>query len=349
LDFKTKISRQLEQPKPKPLLAVYDLAVLPYSFDIVHFICNAEIERYTKSCDKVIFIFVCHESDPAPERSFLCRGKNNHWQYLYNILLASVRCYSRKKSILIFNNRKEFVEYFLKLDEKIPTFPSNYDPLNPPWLSGNKDLVPHCFAHGIEHFRKSSDFYCISPPNEQIKLARKWLSENVKDRHRITITLREYGFSTKRNSKISEWQKLVDSYSNEKYQFIVLRDYETLYDTRPLLGDNVTYCNEAVLDASFRAALYEECMLNLGVSNGPLMLAMQNKNSNFIIFKILCEERGCRLEDVEKYVGISYNENLPSMKEYQKVVWQTDDYKTLKKETDEMIARLAEGGFDCQK
>jgi hypothetical protein len=345
LDFKTKISHQLEQPKPKPLLAVYDLAVLPYSFDIVHFICNAEIERIKNACDSIKFIFVAHANDPAPDRLDLV-GKENYWQYIYNVMLECVRCYSGKKSILIFNNREEFVDFYESMEDSNTTFPTSYDPKNPPWYSGQNKLPVHCFGYGIEYFRQSSRYYCISPPNDQISLAQKWLNKECDGRIPVTITLREYNFSTNRNSSIKDWQQLVESYPEKQYQFIVLRDYDSLYTTPSISGKNVSYCNEAVIDASFRAALYQECELNLGVNNGPMMLAMQNRSANFIIFKIVCNARGCKLEEAEKSTGLRFNNNIPSPSKFQKLVWETDDFKILKRETDEMLAKLAIQNFE---
>ena len=142
-----------------------------------------------------------------------------------------------------------------------------------------------------------------------VSLARKWIKKNIYPKIPITITIREWdSWAVERNSKIEEWQKLIDYFADDsRYLFIIMRDYYKLYDIDdPLIGDNIIYCNEATLSNSFRGAIYQESTLNLFVSNGPVATAITNIHTNYIFFSICSDGRGSKRETLKNVLGLYY-------------------------------------------
>lgn len=327
--------------KNKRILAVYDCIDLPISNDIITFIIAAELERKNLSLEKIDIIFVSHASDPSTARHSYINSKNIK-QFIYNMAIEQVRVFENIGSIHIFDNRNEFLDFFKKSATNYQVFPKDYN-ISLPLESLRLRTSVHSWESIESLIKKDPSLLCITPPFDQINLVRKWIKKNVHPKIPIVITLREWeDWASERDSKIQEWQKLVNYYShNDRFIFIIIRDYNKLYDQEdPLIGKNIIYCNEASLSNSFRAALYQEATLNLFVSNGSVMYAVANKNVNYIFFSICSEGRGATKEALRDNLKLYYGDSFQSSSKYQKVVWERDYFEILKKETDLMLKSI---------
>ncbi len=144
----------------------------------------------------------------------------------------------------------------------------------------------------------------------------------------ITITLREAGHWPQRNSQLKEWLKFAGDLQRRGHDVIFLRDTERASD--PLPG----FCSAPICSHNIdrRMALYEQAKINIGVSNGPLGLALfsevpylyfvnqQKRDKQYIAHKS---------EWWYKSNGIAPGEQWPWAKEGQHLIWKRDSYKNL--------------------
>lgn len=335
------LMQKQEQYKFKRVLAIYDFIDLPHSNDIMTVLIAAEIERRKYNLEKIDVVFVAHSSDPSPLRHNYVTPQN-YKQFIYNLAIEQVRLFKYVGSLFVFDNRNEFVDFYTHNSKYYKIYPYDYQ-VNLPVESFIKRTSAHQWSNITNSLEQDSSLLCVTPPQDQIVLAQKWILKYCFPKIPITITLREWDdWADERNSKIEEWQKLVTYYSEfDQYIFIVIRDYYKLYDNfDPLQGQNVIYCNEAALSNSFRAALYQEATLNLFVSNGSAMYAVANKNVRYIFFSICSKGRGATRDALRDLLKLYYNESFQGSSVFQKVVWQRDFFDVLKKETEAMINKI---------
>lgn len=327
--------------KNNRLLCIYDCIDLPISNDIITVLIHSEIERIKSNFDKIDLAFIIHESDPSPDRHPYVTSSNRK-QFLYNMIIEQTRVFENIGSIFIFDNRNEFLFFFNKNKRFYSIFPKDYNPYLPIESLGERTSI-HSWINISSYLKYSPNLLCLTPPKDQVILARKWIKKNICPKIPITITLREWdSWADERNSKINEWQKLIDYYKdNKEIFFIVIRDYYKIYDENdPLIGENIIYCNEAALSNSFRAALYQESTLNLFVSNGSAIYAIANEKVKYIFFSICSNGRGASKEAIRQNLGLYYGDSFQGSNSFQKIVWERDYFDVLKKEVEDMLKKI---------
>lgn len=325
------------------ILAIYDFIDLPFSFDISTFLINAELERRKKGCDKIDIVFVCHASDPGPPRHPYV-NKDNFRHYLHNLGLEITRLFDLVGSIYVFDNRRLFMDFFARFKREYFVFPQDYKSSLPLEIRSDRPAV-HERINSAQAVAADPSLLCLRAPEEQVAVVRKWILKHVYPKVPVTITLREWDWwAPKRNSNIPEWQKLIDYYHDSEIAFIILRDYYKLYEAPVLSGQNVIYYNEPVILLSLRAALYQECSLNLFVSNGCMEMARFNRTSRYIIFKTTADDRAARPEELWLHQGLRPGEDVQGSTKYQKLVWEVDNFETMKSHVDKMLETFRADG-----
>ena len=341
-EIKSRILLQKKEGyKSKRVMAIYDFIDLPHSNDIMTVLIAAEIERRKYNLEKIDVVFVAHASDPSPVRHSYVTPQN-YRQYIYNLAIEQVRLLEYMGSLFVFDNRNEFIDFYKYNSKFYKVYPFDYR-IDLPVELLPKRVSVHQWTNIAPFLKEDSSLLCITPAKDQLLLAQKWILKYCFPKIPITITLREWDeWADERNSQVKEWQKLTKHYeAYEKFLFIIIRDYYKLYDTTdPLEGKNVIYCNEAAMSNSFRAALYQEATLNLFVSNGSAMYAIVNKNVKYIFFSIHSSGRGATKEALRDNLGLYYNDSFQGATEFQKVVWERDEYEVLKRETDKMLKSI---------
>lgn len=330
-----------EEYKSKRVLVIYDFIDLPHSNDIITVLIAAEIERRKYNLEKIDVVFVAHASDPSPLRLSYVTPEN-YRQFIYNLAIEQVRLLEYGGSLFVFDNRNAFVDFYNNHSKHYRIYPSDYN------IDIPVELIPervsaHQWSNIAPFLQQDSSLLCVTPPFDQVKLARKWIIKYCFPKIPITITLREWDdWADERNSQLDEWQKFIQYYeTKEEFIFIIVRDYYKLYDlTDPLTGKNIVYCNEAAISNSFRAALYQESTLNLFVSNGSSAYAVANSRTNYIFFSIYSNGRGAAKEVLRDVVGLYCNDSFQGASEFQKVVWERDRFEVLKRETEKMLKTI---------
>ncbi|MFQ5740320.1 MAG: hypothetical protein ACE5JX_15035 [Acidobacteriota bacterium] len=331
--------QQGQDYRNRRLLAIYDFIDLPFSFDICTFLVNAELRRRQSGCDKIDVAFVCHASDPGPPRHPYV-NRTNFREYLYNLGLESTRLLDTVGSVFVFDNRKLFIDFLARFRDGYSLYPRDYDPSLPIELRSDRPAV-HMWKNSAQEAISDPTLLHLRAPPEQVAWVRKWILGHVYPKVPVAITLREWeGWAPLKNSSLPEWQRLIDSYRDSRIQFIVLRDYYKLYQPLPLCGENVVYYNEPVLLVSLRAALYQESSLSLFSSGGFNALAWFNRKTRYITFKVTVDDRAARIDDLWSDVRLRPGDDFHGATPYQKLVWEADDFATLRFHVDKMLERL---------
>jgi hypothetical protein len=327
----------------KKLLAIYDFIDAPYTSDIGIFIINAEIERRRNKLEKIDIVFITNDTYPANPKYQNIITKDNYKQLIYNFAIEFTRLFDFIGSILVLDNRNNAIKYINNIKDDYMLFPQDYNSGSPfERIVYKKEMSFYATNYSYIGSQDES-INCLCAPKEQIRLARKWLLKNAYPKIPITITLREtLKIDLIRNSKITEWQKLIDYFKNDsRYIFIIMRDYYQMYDEDILVGDNLIYCNEAVLSLSFRAALHQLATLNLFIQNGVSVVSLLSNITRYIQFKMVTNEVGSTtMEHYKEYLRLNLNDNWYGATKYQKIIWEDDNFEVLKRETDSMLKLL---------
>ncbi|NQU58869.1 MAG: hypothetical protein HQ513_16695 [Rhodospirillales bacterium] len=325
-------------------LVICDFAAFPLSYDIVVFLAVADNFRRRCGCACMDVVFIAHDSDPFMREAFATNPVNNPQSYrnfIHNLGIEATRLFEAIGDVHFFTNRSTFESFWRKAKSTHRQFPEGYTPYRPSYLP-ERHGVPY---YGMRHlFTNPSDLgeaFSVRPPASQLDLAEAWIGHHAGGRKAITITLRETPHQPERNSNIDAWRILVDQHRDENIVFIILRDFNALYTESPIIGENVIECPEAVLNMSFRAALYEKAHLNLFTGNGPVMLCLLNRRTRYLVFKASTDAASARPEEIYFQHGIRPGENVPGATPFQKLIWQDDEPSVLCRELDDMLDKIA--------
>jgi hypothetical protein len=327
--------------KNKRILAVYDFIDMPYTYDISNFLLNSEIERRRLNLEKIDLLLVANDEYPKANGNQEYINSQNYKFMIYNIFIEFTRLFKDIGSVILLDNRNQANNFIISTQNKYAKlYPYDYD-INYPYerIIHFLDRPLSFYINSYSKYAKiDSSLNCITPPNDQIALARKWIKKNIYPKIPIVITLRETKAASERNADILQWQTFVKTFSYHKeYLFIILRDYYELYSDDIIVGDNVVYCNEAVISVSFRASLYQESSLSLFVANGTAMLAWYNINCNYIMFMEVQKSACASLKSNKEKLSLDFDDNWHGATKYQKLVWQKDMAEVLIRETTDML------------
>lgn len=140
--------------------------------------------------------------------------------------------------------------------------------------------------------------------------SRIWKYPYEKKHDHLTVTIRESWRNTHRNSNRKEWDKFISWAENNGEKVVVLEDRE-----------------ENPLSVKDRWDLYQ-CKMNLGVSNGPMILTVLSDAPHVIL--------GYGNGDTDIYVlGVWHwlwkNAQYPWANRNQRIIWKPDTFETIQK------------------
>ncbi|RXJ66614.1 hypothetical protein CRV08_12355 [Halarcobacter ebronensis] len=339
-DIKNRLLKQKEvRYKNKRLLVICDFIDIPCTFELINIYMIAEVIRRKYDLEKFDLIFISHAKDPSTNRNKFITPENRR-QYILNLALENSLLFEHTGSLFVFDNRNQFIDFYKNVKKAYKyIYPKNYDYKLPIDIILNRVGSYHS-GNLFEYLKKDTSLLSLKPPKDKVIFARKWIKNFIYPKIPITITIREIDFNeTSRNTNIEHWQKLVDYFKNDKYIFIIFRDYNNLYEKDfPITGENVKYLNEAVISNSFRSALYQEVTLNLFVSNGTAMLAIANEKTRYIIFNFYNPlAPSTSIEHLKNALFLYYKDSFHGSTKYQKLIWEKDSFDTLKSYTIEML------------
>lgn len=323
---------------PDTLCVFYDLEVSPITFDLCWVLCLADLYRQQQALKYVRIIFV-----PGPEDGLrkemvdyetLVNPEARYWR-LYHLLYPLTRLLPTCTGFTHCSSRQEAEWIKKNIDARF--YPINYHPMFP---------TPH--TPQAIYKTTTSEFMALRATKQALLYLQSWLKSKSLQRKTITVTLREYEYTPKRNSNIAEWAKFLQSIDPTQYFIVIVPDIDHAMEPPHPSLSSFTHFTEACWNVELRAALYHSSYLNLGINNGPMGLCWMNSACRYILFKLITEEVPQANTESFRKLGCVPNQTPAFATKYQKWVWQEDKADIIQKEF-EVMCSLIDAELDYRK
>lgn len=322
------------------LYAYYDLALSLPTFDFITFLAIAASHCREKECNGMVVVFV-----PGPQDGF-----RHDPDYLANLYDNEVRRWRKKnilvpapwltpycKGVVVAQDRDEARALYHGM-RGARVFPETYHPDFPTREEKTGHLVNRVAqGHPIPSF---------APSSHAVARVRQWLGARVDTYVQpVSITLRQTGYFTPRNSDIDAWLRFAHSLDGTAYVPIFVRDEEAAMDAVPEEMRGFLFFDEAVWNLELRAALYDQCYLNLACSTGPLNVAYHNHRCASLTFKVVTPGWNACTEGFFRRNGIEPGTQPVFLTDTHKYVWEDDGFEAIEREFRAMCTHLEGRNF----
>jgi hypothetical protein len=258
------------------LTVVYDLRVLPYTYDIVPFLAIAEGKRKLLSPNsKIRLIVITGRSrrqadwDWNGELSSAAREAEISSRLL-RVTLPASQLFPSIQSIDMVNESA--------ISGEIPAFyPESYSFISP------KVGVYHK-SHYLMNFSRQVDLRALSNDQHALDLAARYLRSAIGSDSPVVFTLRNniFSFDQSRNSRAELNRELFGLLRRLGFPVAVIPDTSmTALDQLPA---DVPVLRAPAFDLKLRSAIYEQARFCLFEPTGPMALAWFNANVKFIAY-----------------------------------------------------------------
>lgn len=297
------------------IYAFYDLSVNPNSFDITKFLVLADLDRRDRGFDSIHVAIV-------PSGSGWARDDDEHgtsgqeWR-MRNILLPALGLMASVSGYTICASRYQAREMEAVAGADI--FPSGH----------TVDAPVSCFEWADIAIRSDSLFSSLRASDQARAYARQWIDDRANGRRVIAITLREMDLSEGRNTDLKATAKFANSLDEGKHFPVIIRDTQCALETTPSELAGLPMFNEAAFNLDLRMGFYEECYLNIFVSNGPAEVCIFNTAVSYLMFlKVPDINTGEFLKNIPSF-GLEKGQKFFVGGPHQQVVWKPDTVENL--------------------
>lgn len=284
------------------MLAVYDLAVSPPTYDFIGFLVSAERQRI-RSGRKTLTIAIVSgpnagfRQDDLPPHDPVIRRK-----MLDNIVKPMCRLLPSCAEVLELG--RDEIKELMKTHS--PVFPTGYEAEKP---------KPH---YGTIHMLKSVRAGVMP-------LAIPGVAP-VKDL--VTVTLRQSHYWPTRNSNVAEWVKVARVLQERGKRVVFIPDTDG-YGSEL---DGFELDKLASTDLMQRARLCAGAELNLSVNNGPAGMFWLMPQVSMMVFKMEAPDAPCVNAAFFASQGLPVGSQIG--RAGHKIVWADDDAETILREID---------------
>lgn len=154
----------------------------------------------------------------------------------------------------------------------------------------------------------------------------------------ITFTLREASHHRARNSYVPEWVRAAAVLEARGLPVVVIRDSLRAQDELPGCK---RHSSMASVDLDYRAAYYSQSMLNVGISNGPMWMSVFMDAPTLMLRPTANELGGCYDDAFFERCGIPRGAQLPASPPHQRLVWESDGAEVIAGSVEDMLRDLA--------
>ena len=150
----------------------------------------------------------------------------------------------------------------------------------------------------------------------------------------VTLTLREAAHHPLRNSHVDEWAAAGRELEERcGFEVIVVRD--TLLADEPLPG--LRSDSEAARSVAARAQLYARAALNIGISNGPMWMSIFMGAPTLMLRPTTNRAGGCYDDKFYARFGLPRGDQLPTNPPHQQLMWEEDYASNIVRGVEEML------------
>lgn len=314
-----------------PLMAVFDLAGEPLTFDFCTFMAAAEIQRRRRGYATGHVAIVpgwrdgLRDESPAYDTLF---PPDHRRQRIQDILLPAASLWPAWTGASVFTSRDEAAT---ALSGMTNLHPADFSPLLT--RCANMDSWPallRAHADGLPVMGMKA------LPGAVAKVSA-WLARTANGRKAVTVTLRDYGHSIARNSNMEAWTAFIQELDATRYFAVIVPDSETfLHDGVDVPG--ATLFPEAAYNLHLRAALYQCSYLNMMVSNGPAALCYFNESARYLQFKLGNDAAPETSLAYVEQCGYELFKDCAFARPGQHFIWEPDDLPVLRREFAKFVA-----------
>lgn len=175
----------------------------------------------------------------------------------------------------------------------------------------------------VDHYKRGFTIPKFTIPQDY---AEK-VSDYLKGRQPVVVTLREADYYPERNSNHDAWKTWAAECGED---VIFVRD--TCKADEPF--DDFEICPQASRDVLFRAALMDAAKANMIIGNGPCVLAIFG-NRPFAFLKPLVPNlptyKPGQMHWWRKKIGLDYGKQFPWSRADQRIIWEADNLEGIRR------------------
>jgi hypothetical protein len=318
------------------LLFVYDLAIAPVTFDFISYLAAAELTRRRRGFAHIDVVFVAGHHDglrkEEPEYEMQVNPASRAWR-VRNVLIPALTLLPSVRSYAMCASREQAKQLVAGAEQQI--YPPDYRvemPCQPAksWLhrmarEGDKVWPMLKASAAARHYVKS------------------YLDKVAGDRLPLVISLRNYGFGPKRNSRTADWIAFANRCDKTRFAPIFVPDTEMAMTMTPTDLEGYPACLAACWNVELRMALYEAAWLNMGIMNGPLELCWLNENVRYLIFLPMGADAINSAAALTEH-GHRLGADLDFATPHQHIVWAPDELATIEEAFSRISRTLPDRG-----
>jgi hypothetical protein len=287
--------------------AAYDLERNPPSYDVVAFLSLLDLKRSQRGSDRV-HLHIIPGTGPGGFRndglSLWPHSLEGREALLRNVCIPLCHLLPSISSIQRYVSRNRLPRIHWGLGERLVSLAEHLKALR----AGSRPLRANSTATTDQTIAKNQNL--------------------------ITITLRESEHHPLRNSRVEEWVKAAYKMQELGMRVVVVRD--TLKASEPLYS--LATDPWPARNIRSRAWLYASARLNMGVSNGPMWMALAMNAPLAMLRPVTEEAGGCYDSEFFRIAGLPKGEQPPGSPAHQRFFWEDDTYDNIMAAFDYMVS-----------
>lgn len=270
--------------------AFYDFSVAPYSFDFATFLVAAKAHE----CDHIVFV--------PGEREYQKLTGDQQVARFAAIMIPLLRGHDWPHTMC--KTRDEAQALF---DKNPDCYPNGYFVANP--VEG----------HLLKHVTSKPKII----PLKATETAARYVEGRLAGRKPVVITIRQT-MRPARNSNISAWIEFAIEAKAQGHDVIFVPDTD-----EPTQDFGFESWPDAANDVHIRLALYEQALVNMGVSNGPMALTMFSALP-MIMMKPITEAHPETTARFWLAQNVAPGSQPSWFNNSQRIIWENDDVENIK-------------------
>ncbi|UAA39507.1 hypothetical protein KIH87_03890 [Paraneptunicella aestuarii] len=320
------------------LYAFYDLDVARTTYDVLGFLCLADMAREKAECDAVHVVVVnASNNDFNVAARGIISTKEHVWRKR-QILAQSCGLLPTCSGFSFTSTRQEAISLF---EQAKHIFPEDYQVTKPTacWEFDNLFKVTQLV----------NDVSRLQASEQARNLVQQFLDNvnpiaaNGERKKVICITLRESDIKPARNSNLVEWQAFIQQLDKNTYFPLILPDTDNSWSESLMafIADTgAAVFTEACFNVELRMAIYELSYVNLGVNNGPMHLCALSPTCRYIMYKQVTEDYAHTSTQSFIDRGFTIGGDFAGANQWQKLVWADDDAPVIQESFERLVAEI---------
>ncbi len=339
-DHPDALSSHLDVQQNQVLYAFYDLDVARATFDILGFLCLAEMQRKKTGCSSVHVV--------------VANASNNEFNIAARGIISTKEHIWRKRQILA--QSCGLLEYcsgftFTSTRDEVRSLLASASVVFPESYSVEQPIACWEFNNLFNASTKENDVSCLKASGQALLFARQFIdhvnpiqpansAQEGQPKKVVCITLRESDIKPARNSNYQAWQAFINQLDKNTYFPLIVPDTDNSWSTeltQLATSTGAAVFTEACFNVELRMAIYELSYINLGVNNGPMHLCALSATCRYIMYKQVTEDYAHTSTQSFIDRGFTIGGHFAGANHLQRLIWQDDDFDVIKASFEQLV------------